>query len=106
MDLDVKVNHVADIYRLKEYKSCDGVKSKKKKVLTTRNSKSSFSTALFNIKVLLPHWLAGSKTGPNGYKRGSSQIYMSKRASCGRRRTAQYGSIKINLRLEEIFRTV
>ena len=101
----MKVNRVADIYERKKYIGYDGVKSKKK-VLTTRNPKSSFSIALLNIKALLPLWLAGSKTGPNGYKRGSSQIYMSKRASCGRRRTAQYGSIKINLRLEEIFRTV
>ena len=77
-----------------------------KKVLTTRNPKSSFSTALFNIKVLVPLWLAGAKTGLNGFKRESSQRYMSKRASCSRRRTARYSSIKISLRLEEIFSTV
>ena len=31
VDLDVKVNHVADIYERKKYMSCDGVKSKKKR---------------------------------------------------------------------------
>ena len=53
MDLDVKVNHVTDIYERKKYIGYDGVKSKKK-VLTTGNPKSSFSTAHFNIKALLP----------------------------------------------------
>ena len=47
-----------------------------KKLLTTRNPKSSFSTALFNIKVLLPHWLAGSKTGPNGYEHQAKDIWV------------------------------
>ena len=75
--MDVNVNHVADIHERKKYMSCDGVKSKKKKGLTTSNQKSSFSTALFNIKAILPLWLAGLKTESNGYKRGSSQRYMS-----------------------------
>ena len=31
MDVDVNVNHVADIHKRKKYMSCDGVKSKKKR---------------------------------------------------------------------------
>ena len=32
VDLDVKVNHVADIYERKKYMSCDGVKYQKKSI--------------------------------------------------------------------------